>query len=183
MKKPLFSVRDLSLIGVSAALVVLATMFLKIPGPTGMVHFGSAIIFTVASIFGGLYAAAAGAIGALIFDLIGGQMAYTAWSFFIKGISGLVVGMIAVGVFPRRTETLKPGRRYARVLTACLTGTLINAAGYFLAWWQVLGDVRVAAVNIYMYSLPTSVLGIVSALALAPPIQKALEKSGFFNRV
>ena len=182
MKKPLFSVKDLTYIGVCTALVVVATMFLKIQGPTGMVHFGSAVIFTVASVFGGLYAAVAGALGSLIFDLIGGQMAYTAWSFFIKGISGLVVGLIAVGFLPRRTPALKAGRSYWRITLACLAGTLINAGGYFLAWWQVIGDIRVAAVNIYMYSLPTSVLGIITALVLAYPLLRALDKSGFYNR-
>jgi len=163
--------------------VVVSTMFLKIQGPTGMVHFGSAVIFTIGSIFGGLYAAAAGALGSLIFDLIGAQMAYTAWSFFIKGIAGLIVGMIAVGFFPIRNTPLSTGRHYGRILLATLAGTAINAGGYFLAWWQVLGDIRVAAANIYMYSLPTSVLGIITAMVLAYPVYKALEKSGFFNRM
>lgn len=180
MSRKGLTVRDLTMIGVSTALVVLCTMFLKIQGPTGMIHFGSAALFTVAAVFGGVYAALAGALGSLIFDLLGGQLSYTIWSFFIKGIAGLVVGAIACGIFPGTRPDA--GRRFSRVLLGCLAGMVVTAVGYFFAWWQVIGDVRVAFANIYMYSLPTSVIGTITACALAVPLYRALDKSGFFGK-
>ena len=180
MSRKGLTVRDLTMIGVSTALLVLCTMFLKIQGPTGMIHFGSAALFTVAAVFGGVYAALAGALGSLIFDLLGGQLSYTIWSFFIKGIAGLVVGAIACGIFPDTRPDA--GRRFSRVLLGCLAGMVVTAVGYFFAWWQVIGDVRVAFANIYMYSLPTSVIGTITACAIAVPLYRALDKSGFFGK-
>jgi len=179
MTKGKFSTRDVVLIGVSAALVVLCTMFLKIQGPTGMIHFGSAAIFTVAALFGGVYGAVAGAIGSLIFDILGGQFTYTIWSFFIKGVAGLVVGLIARGYYPKLSNAEKPV--LLRVFFAALTGMVINAIGYFFAWWQVIGDIRTAFINIFMYSVPTSAIGIITACLLVVPLSKALEKSGFYK--
>ena len=83
------SVRDIIFIGLLSAMCVLATT-IKVPFGTGaMVHLGTAMLYTIGIVFGGVYAGFAGAIGlvcvfcgatnALIpsillgFELFGGQ--------------------------------------------------------------------------------------------------------------
>lgn len=71
------SVRDIVYIGVLSALCAIATSIL-IPLPNGgMVHLGSAALFTIGALFGGMYGALAGAIGSALFDLVMGHSAYT----------------------------------------------------------------------------------------------------------
>lgn len=57
------SIRDVIYVGVLSALCAIATTIL-IPLPTGgMVHLGSAALFTISALFGGIYGGLAGAIG------------------------------------------------------------------------------------------------------------------------
>lgn len=64
------TVRDIIYIGMLSAICALATTFLiPLPGG-GMVHLGSAALFTISALFGGLYGGLAGAIGSGLFDLV-----------------------------------------------------------------------------------------------------------------
>ena len=84
--------RDIVYIGFVAALCAVATTIrIEIPGGA-MVHLGSAALFTSSILFGGLYGGLGAAIGSALFDLFGGHTQYIVFSFFIKGIAGLIVG-------------------------------------------------------------------------------------------
>jgi len=155
--------RDLIYIGVLSALCAIGTS-LKIPLPTGgMVHLGTAVIFTVAIIYGGVFAGFTGAIGSALFDLVMGFSPYTLWSFVIKGIAGLIAGRIAKGAWPEASS----GKHWLlRAVVGCLVAALWTAGGYVLAWWQILGSLSVALANIPS-SLLTSGVGVIVALILA----------------
>ena len=85
-----FDIRDTVTIGVLAGMCAIATS-IKIPlGIGAMVHLGTAFMFTVAIMFGGVYAGLSAAIGSAFFDLLMGFSPYTPWSFFIKGIAGFI---------------------------------------------------------------------------------------------
>ena len=91
-EKRKFTIRDLVTSSVFASLCAIATS-IKIPfGVGAMVHLGTAFIFTIGIVFGGVYAGLAGAIGSAFYDLLMGFSPYTLWSFFIKGIAALVSG-------------------------------------------------------------------------------------------
>ena len=84
--------RDIVYIGFIAALCAVATTIrIEIPGGA-MVHLGSAALFTTSILFGGLYGGLGTAIGSALFDLFGGHTQYIIFSFFIKGIAGVIVG-------------------------------------------------------------------------------------------
>lgn len=165
------SVRDIIFIGLLSAMCVLATT-IKVPFGTGaMVHLGTAMLYTIGIVFGGVYAGFAGAIGSAFFDLLMGFSPYTIWSFFIKGIAGLIVGYLAKGRWPE-----SGGRTgWLRMLLACLAAALWTLAGYFAAWWSVTGSQAVAIANIPS-SLLTSGAGIIIALLLAPRIRGYVER-------
>ena len=158
--------RDIVYIGFIAALCAVATTIrIEIPGGA-MVHLGSAALFTTSILLGA-------AIGSALFDLFGGHTQYIVFSFFIKGIAGLIVGSMTAGYLP--PSITKPNASFMRILVALIIGTIWTAFGYFLAWWFVLESAAVAASKI-QYSLITSAAGIVVAIVLTPKLQKVVRR-------
>lgn len=161
-----FSTRDLVFIGVFAAMCALATT-LRIPfGVGAMVHLGTAVIFTIGILYGGVYAGLAAAIGSAMFDLVMGFSPYTLWSFFIKGGAGFVAGTIANGVWPSPAIGKAPSGWFVRALLGCVLGAAWTLGGYILAWWQVTGTLATALANMPS-SLLTSGVGLVVAVILS----------------
>lgn len=172
-----FDIRDTVTIGVLAGMCAIATS-IKIPlGVGAMVHLGTAFMFTVAITFGGVYAGLSAAIGSAFFDLLMGFSPYTPWSFVIKGIAGLIAGVISHGLWPKKNATapIMTGRWLFRSVIGCIAAAVWTLCGYFVAWWQVSGSLSVASANIPA-SLLTSAAGLIIALFLAPRLQKALNR-------
>jgi uncharacterized membrane protein len=172
-----FTIKDTVMIGVLAGMCAIATS-IKIPlGVGAMVHLGTAFMFTVAIVFGGVYAGLSAAIGSAFFDLLMGFSPYTPWSFFIKGIAGLLVGAIAHGLWPQTklTGAAQTVHWLLRAIIGCLVAAAWTLCGYIFAWWQVTGSLAVAFANIPA-SLLTSSVGMLVALFLAPRLQKALRR-------
>lgn len=168
-----FSIRDIIYIGMLSALCALATTLL-IPLPTGaMVHLGSAALFTIAALFGGLYGGLAGAIGSGLFDLVMGHSAYTLFSIIIKGLSGLIVGYMVVGFHPNPRKARES--TWIRLLLAMLVGSIWTALGYFVAWEYVLNSFA-AAVSRLPATFLTSGVGIIVALFLVNALRKVIHK-------
>jgi uncharacterized membrane protein len=169
--------KDTLTIGVLAGMCVIATS-LKIPlGVGAMVHLGTAFMFTVAILLGGVYAGLSAAIGSAFFDLLMGFSPYTPWSFFIKGIAGLLAGTIAHGLWPQDPPQYSDANRrwILRAVTGCLVAATWTLGGYMVAWWQVTGSLTVAISNMPA-SLLTSGVGLPIALLLAPRLRKALNR-------
>ena len=173
--KRAFTIKDTVTVGILAAMCAIATS-IKIPlGVGAMVHLGTAFLFTVAIALGGVYAGLSGAIGSAFFDLLMGFSPYTPWSFFIKGIAGLLAGSIAHGLWPESSAVEAGKGRWFRYVLGCVVAAAWTLAGYILAWWQVTGSLSVAFANIPA-SLLTSSVGLVVALFLAPRLKKALKR-------
>ena len=164
-----FGIRDMVFAGLLAAMCAIGTT-IKIPlGVGAMVHLGTAMIFTTAIVFGGVYAGLAGAIGSALFDLLMGFSPYTMWSFVIKGSAGLIAGTVARGLWPGRAQKKWLGR----AVLGCVLAAAWTLAGYIVAWWQVTGSWAVAMGNIPA-SLLTSSAGLIVALIIAPKLRKVL---------
>lgn len=171
-KKRRLELRDLVVIGMLAAMCMVATL-IKIPfGSGAMIHMGTACIFLIGILFGGVYAGFAAAIGAAFFDLLMGFSPYTAWSFIIKGTAGYVTGTVARGAWP---EALAGDRWVFKAISGMLLGAACTLGGYMVAWWAVLGSVTAAVANIPS-SLITSGVGLVVAMVLAPKMRRILRK-------
>lgn len=160
-------------VGMFSALCTVAT-FIKVPfGNGAMVHLGSAMIFTLAILFGGKYAGPAGAIGSAFFDLLLGFSPYTLWSFFIKGIAGFVAGSIS-------HYKKNNGENIVLNIIALLAAAAWTLIGYIAAWTVVIGSYQAALANIPS-SLMSSTMGIIVSLPLTIVLRKALKKSGYLN--
>ena len=171
------TIKDTITIGVLAGMCAIATS-LKLPlGVGAMVHLGTAFMFTVAIVQGGVYAGLSAAIGSAFFDLLMGFSPYTPWSFFIKGIAGLLAGTIAHGLWPQEHRQYSDANRrwLLRAVIGCLVAAAWTLGGYMVAWWQVTGSLTVAISNMPA-SLLTSSVGLPIALLLAPRLRKALNR-------
>lgn len=106
-----------------AALIALCTAFIKLPVPitNGYIHLGDGAIFLSAALLGSGGCAAA-AIGSALADMLFGYYTYILPTFIIKGLMGLVAGLL-LGKKP--TFSL----RSICVYVLC---ELIMVAGYFL---------------------------------------------------
>lgn len=172
-KKKGLSTKDIVYSGVLAAMCAIATS-IKIPfGVGAMVHLGTAFLFTVGICFGGVYAGLAGAIGSAFYDLLMGFSPYTAWSFFIKGIAGFIVGSVAKGVWPEPVVQETGDRWVWRAVLGCVMAAAWTLGGYIVAWWQITGSLATALANIPS-SLMTSGAGFVVAMILSPKLRKSI---------
>lgn len=169
--------QDIVAIGALSSMCAIATA-IKIPlGVGAMVHLGTAFLFTVAIVFGGVYAGLSAAIGSAFFDLLMGFSPYTPWSFVIKGMAGLIAGVIAHGLWPQTKPAAAPGSSWPlfRAILGCVVAAAWTLAGYVLAWWQVTSSLAVAFANIPA-SLLTSSVGLIVAVILAPKLKKAMQR-------
>lgn len=118
----------LALCGMMAALIFVATYFVKIPisMTNGYVHLGDGFILLAASMLGWA-AVPAAAIGSMLADLMGGYVVYLLPTFVIKGL------VAAVAVLAVRAK-----HEWLRVL-GLIAAEAVMVAGYFAVEWLLLG--------------------------------------------
>lgn len=114
-------VLELSVIAVFTTLVVVTTLVVRIPVPAtgGYINVGDAMIFVAALSMGWLVGGIAGGLGSAIADMIGFPL-FAPFTLVIKGLEGLVVGLIA------------NGESFKRDVLAWGTGSIIMIVGYFV---------------------------------------------------
>lgn len=100
------SVRSLTLAAIVTSIVMVATMFLKVPTPTGYVHLGDGVIFAVSLAFGPILGGLSGAVGSAMADVLSGYAMWAPWTFFIKGGAGVIAGLFGNGR-GRTTNTMR----------------------------------------------------------------------------
>lgn len=127
------NLRYLAALTLVTSVVMVSTMYLKIPTATGYIHLGDGVFFAAALAFGPIFGSITGALGSSMADILGGYVFWAPWTFLIKGISGWLVGKISY----------RAGKQ--RRLTGMIASALFIIAGY-------------AAVTAVMYS-PAAVAG------------------------
>ena len=168
MNKEQIKTKDLTKMGLMAALVFFGTFFIKIPSISGYTHLGDCMIFVSVLILGWRKGAVAGGIGAALADLLGG---YTQWiipTLFIKAIMAMIMGMI--------TEKLFPNLRFGWLIGATVGG-IFQIAGYtfvrILLYGTAMGFVE----------LPMLILQTVSGVALSLVLVTTLLQTNIINKL
>lgn len=121
-EKNRYNLKKIAYAGVLAALVFIGTE-LHIPTAIGHINLGDVVILVSAYILGP-FAFVPSAIGSTLADLLAGYPQYAAATFLIKGVMGLVAGLLL-----KRNSQGKVS--LARKLSASLVTELIMIAGYF----------------------------------------------------
>lgn len=119
--------------GLMAAVICVATAFIKFPTPIGYIHIGDGFIFLATALFG-YYGIAASAIGSALADILSGYFIYAPASFIIKGL----MGFIAVAY-------INNNYKFFRCLFAYLIAEIIMVMGYFLFEIAIYGYQAAAA--------------------------------------
>lgn len=124
MQRPLQKTVHLALI---AAMVFVATYFLKFPYLTGYLNLGDAMILAGATLLGPA-AWIAGAVGAALSDFLLGYSVYILPTFIIKGLVGFLAGYLV------RHRPSAPLAGMAFILAE-----LVMVAGYFITEFYLYG--------------------------------------------
>lgn len=151
-----------------AALSCTATMALKIPTPTGgYVNMGDAMVLLGAFLLGPWYGAAAGGIGSMLADILGGYPLYAPATLVIKAVMVIVAGVTY------RTMRGKTGG----VVAAAVLGEVPMVAGYWLYDAWLLRSFAGSAAGI-PGNFVQATFGIAASILLAG----ALRKSGYVRK-
>lgn len=129
-KKKVFSLYDIVMIGLMAAVVFVVTMFLsiRIPTPTGttMIKLANAFVLLCGLLLGPVRGGLAAGIGSMIFDLMTPEYAPEAWITFLRFfLMAWLCGVIAYA-------GAAAAKKFARNLVACLAGAVFSSLLYML---------------------------------------------------
>ena len=135
--KRTFTVHELALTGVMAALSLVAYLFFRVPFYGGSsFHLGNTFTALTALLLDGVSGGLAGAIGLALADILAGDPGYAVTTFVLKFIIGITCGAVAHKVFKlRELDKHAPGY-LAKVIAAAASGLLLNVftdpfLGYF----------------------------------------------------
>ncbi len=114
-----------------AALTCAATALLQIPSPIGgYFNLGDAVILLGAFLLAPAWAAAAGAVGAALADVLLGFVLYAPATAVIKFLTALTAAVLL------RSQK---SRRIRGAVLGAIAGELVMAAGYFFYEWALYG--------------------------------------------
>ena len=182
-----FTVHELALTGVMAALSLVAYLFFRIPFYGGSsFHLGNTFTALTALLLDGVSGGLAGAIGLALADILAGDPGYAITTFILKFIIGLVCGAVSHKVIHLRTFPTGSKLKYVAAVTAsAFSGLLVNVftdpfIGYFRNLY-IFGQpaefvsvvTKIASGVTLVNSLLSTVCAVVLYIALRPALEKA----------
>lgn len=159
-------VESLVLTAIMIGLTAVATMVITIPivGTQGFVNFGDVVIFITAIIFGPHVALLAGALGSALGDILLGYAHWAPYTLVIKGLEGLVAGLLAYRMFSG--GSLKWGKGFLGLIL----GACVMIAGYYAAGGIMFGF------KVSLLSIPGNAFQALLSAAISIPLALALSK-------
>ena len=163
------NLKELVLTAMFAALVAVATMVINIPmiATRGFINVGDTIIFVAGVFMGPRVGLLAGGIGSALADLLLGYIHWAPWTLPIKGIEGLLAGLIAHGHF----------QSHRRLGLPVLIGMLVASAWMVLGYYVAGGIMRGFAVS--WTSVPGNIIQGLGSAVIAVPLIHAFRKVDF----
>ncbi len=188
MYKRKFTVRELAMIGVMAALSLIAYDFFRIPFMGGSsFHLGNTFTALTALLLDGVSGGLAGAIGLSLADILAGDPGYAITSFILKFIIGITCGAVAHKAFKLKKIDPKAnkGAYLLKVILSAGSGLLLNVLtdpfiGYFRNVYIFGQDYSVAQALskiaggvTFVNSVVSTICAVILYLALRPALEKA----------
>ena len=165
------TLRRLIFSAVFAAIIFVATSYLKVPLPVmGYVHLGDGIIFLAATLLPLPYAIGAAAIGASFADLMAGYSQYILATFILKALT-------AACFSSRKGKSVS-----FRNLTAIIPAIIINVGGYYLYEAFLYKSFAAPLVSI-PFNAVQSVCGAIIFVLLGAIIDKTKSLSDIFSEI
>ena len=162
-----FTVHELALTGVMAALSLVAYLFFRIPFYGGSsFHLGNTFTALTALLLDGVSGGLAGAIGLALADILAGDPGYAITTFILKFIIGLVCGAVSHKVIHLRTFPTGNKLKYVAAVTAsAFSGLLVNVfTDPFIGYFR----------NLYIFGQPAEFVSVVTKIASGVPLVNSL---------
>ena len=158
------SALHISLIAVSAALVAVFTIAIRIPVPAtaGYISLCDAAVVFVSYAFGPFTGLIAGGLGSAAADLIGGYPQFAAISFLVHGLEALLAGLLV----------RKNSQSVVTMIIGAVISIIIVSGGYFVLEVLSITTAASAVVEIPMNALQSGV-GAVIGLLLYSAVRRA----------
>jgi uncharacterized membrane protein len=166
------STKTIALLALFCALVVVATIIIRLPIPAtgGYFNLGDTIIFIASILLGPVPGMIVGGVGSALADILGGFAQFAPWTFVIKGIEGLVAGVL-IRILRADPKTA-PGALLA--FGSFVVAGLWMAAGYFGAEYVIFGLDWAPPTAELPFNLAQAGISAVIAGGLAPVLARAL---------
>ena len=131
MRPLTLSPRGISLASIMTALVAVSTLALQvyIPHTKGYFNIGEVMLYFSALMFGPLIGGISGGLGSAIADLVSGYAHYAIGTLIIKGVEGVIVGLLG-GFIRKFSGTLVRGLVVLAALTASTLMFTIGSTYY-----------------------------------------------------
>lgn len=152
--------RRICLTALMAAIIYAFTAYIHVPSHTGYTHVGDGFLYLAASLLPAPFAAAAGAIGAGLADLLSG---YGIWA-----PGTVIIKVLTAFCFTSRREKLVNKRNVLGILPALV----LCVGGYYLYEALITGNFTAPALGIPGY-LTQVALSSVVYLALGSALDRA----------
>lgn len=159
-------------------IIMISILFVRVPIPftQGYVHLGDAMIFLSVLILGWKYGALAAALGGMLGDVIGGFAMWAPWTFGIKGIMALLLGVI-ISAFAKKENVSRAKFISGEVLGMVVAGAFM-VAGYYFAEGIMYGNWAAPVLGI-PWNVGQFVVGMVIAVAISEALCKTPAKRYF----
>lgn len=151
-----------------AALACVATMFIRIPSPTGgYLNLGDGIVLLSAYLLGPIYGTLAAGVGSMLADVLAGYAAYAPGTLVIKALTALLAGAVFRGLSGDRGQIL-------RLIAAGVCGEILMALGYF-AYTGIFLSYGIGAAVEIPGNLMQGAAGVAVSAVLTPALLKSHE--------
>lgn len=184
--KRAFTVHELALTGIMAALSLVAYLFFRIPFYGGSsFHLGNTFTALTALLLDGVSGGLAGAIGLALADILAGDPGYAVTTFVLKFIIGITCGAVAHKVFKLQELDRASKGYYAKVTVSAASGLLLNVftdpfLGYFRNVY-IFGQeytvaqalTKIAGGVTFVNSLASTACAVALYLVLRPALEHA----------
>lgn len=162
------NVRQLTITGLMAALVLVGTMLIQVPTPTkGYIHIGDSMVYLSGILLGPIAGSLAAAVGSMFADVFTSYYIYAPATFVIKGLDALIVGYIYQKMIKGNATITK---KIVAFSFSVLIGGTVMVLGY-LAYESILHGFTAAAVGVL-----GNITQAVGGGILAAPLMVALDK-------
>ena len=160
------------------AIITISIMFIKVPIPftQGYVHLGDAMIFMAVMVLGWKNGAIAAAIGGALGDILGGFPVWAPWTFCIKGIMAIILGLMISYALKKRWIMI--GRMPLGGVLGMIVAGIVMCAGYYVAEGIMYGNWAAAALGI-PWNIGQFVVGLIIAWVLTMALTKTPARKYF----
>lgn len=161
-------------------LVMIATMFIKIPIPftQGYVHLGDSMIFLSVLILGKKNGSVAAGLGSALGDILGGYAFWAPWTLVIKFIMAWIMGVFVEHMEKKDRNNVEKFGVSAMEIVGMTFAGIEMCVGYYIASAVMYGNWMIPLPSV-PWNVGQFVVGMIIACVLASALCKTPAKKYF----